>query len=388
MAMDGSGYSTVRIRSVKDVLSSSAWPQSARDVDLESLTARASLSTHRVVDRLRFAAELGREIEPLRVGSAGSMFATLAAIAAVDVQLARSVEPHLDALGILAQAGMPAGEGTWGVFAAEAPGLALCAEPRRAGKGEGNGYNAGEHGVSLSGTKPWCSLAAEVDHALVTANVEGGSRGLFAVDLGAPGITTHPEAWVARGMQEVPSGPVDFDAVPAQPVGEPGWYLRRPGFAWGGIGVAACWWGSAIGVARTLRDAAANAPDPWRLLAVGEVTVALADAEDALATAAAAIDSGTERTDAAWSAEAHLARSRVRRAVDTVLQTTTQTLGPAPSATNASYASRIADLELYVLQDHGRKDLARLGELVLAAAASDREPSAVPERAPAGVFAW
>ena len=33
-------------------------------------------------------------------------------------------------------------------------------------------------------------------------------------------------------------------------VGEPGWYLDRPGFAWGGIGVAAVWYGATVAVAR------------------------------------------------------------------------------------------------------------------------------------------
>ncbi len=64
----------------------------------------------------------------LAPGAAGAVFGTLAAVAAVDVALARTVEPHLDALGILAQAGVavPAGS-TRGVFAAEAPGARLTA---------------------------------------------------------------------------------------------------------------------------------------------------------------------------------------------------------------------------------------------------------------------
>ncbi|HUY52367.1 MAG TPA: hypothetical protein VMV92_42790 [Streptosporangiaceae bacterium] len=35
---------------------------------------------------------------------------------------------------------------------------------------------------------------------------------------------------------------VDFDDIPAEPVG----YLERPGFAHGGVGVAACWYGGPL----------------------------------------------------------------------------------------------------------------------------------------------
>ena len=52
---------------------------------------------------------------------------------AADLTVARVLEPHLDALAILAQAGVPADSGTWGVFAAEGPGEPLRATRRRFG---------------------------------------------------------------------------------------------------------------------------------------------------------------------------------------------------------------------------------------------------------------
>jgi hypothetical protein len=41
---------------------------------------------------------------------------------------------------------------------------------------------------------------------------------------------------------------VRFDGIRAVPVGGPGAYTGRPGFAHGGAGVAACWYGGARGV--------------------------------------------------------------------------------------------------------------------------------------------
>ena len=338
------------------MLRSTAWPASARAADTAHVEASAGRAGAGPADRLAFAERVASSASVLAAGTAGSAFATLAAVAAADVALARTVEPHLDALGILAQAGLtPPAASTWGVFAAEAPGLRLTATTDDDGT------------VRLDGTKPWCSLASTLSHALVTAHV-GDERQLFAVDLRQERITTHDEDWVARGMPDVASGPVDFASARATAVGAPGWYLARPGFAWGGIGVAACWWGGAVGLARVLRGHVADRP--WSELlqaALGATVGDLADAEDALADAAARIDrtAGGSADDEDWSLLAQTVRSRVRRSVDAVRRRVVATIGPAPLTSDPAVAARVADLELYVLQDHGERDLARIGRKVL-----------------------
>jgi alkylation response protein AidB-like acyl-CoA dehydrogenase len=358
------------------MLRSPAWPSSARLADTTWIDDTAGRHGATAADRLVFARTVGARTAPLAAGTAGPFLATLVAIGTVDVGLARTVEPHLDALSILHAAtaagadtlavDVPA-DSTWGVFAAEAHGLTLAAQD-------------GDTGTVLTGTKPWCSLASTLSHALVTASV-GDGRGLFAVDLRHPGVTTHDERWVARGMPGVPSGPVDFDHVPATPVGAPGWYLTRPGFAWGGIGVAACWFGGAIGLARTLRAYAGSHPDSeLARLALGATVLDVQDAEDALAGAAALIDAesgttGTPRADSEpesepdsepdWALLAQTVRSRVRAAANRIRTRTVATIGPAPLTTDPEVAARVADLELYLLQDHGARDVARIGRIVL-----------------------
>jgi alkylation response protein AidB-like acyl-CoA dehydrogenase len=344
------------------MLRSPAWPPSAAAVRTADVEASAGRPGATPSERLAVARTLASTTPLLTSGTAGAVLATLAAVAAADVATARTVEPHLDALGILAQAGVPVpDDSTWGVFAAEAPGLRLEATRDSSG------------GVRLHGVKPWCSLASSLSHALVTAHV-GDERQLFAVDLRQPGVTVHDESWVARGMPDVPSGPVELDGVAAESVGDPGWYLTRPGFAWGGIGVAACWWGGAVGLARLLRATAAAHPSSELLQeALGATVLDLADAEDALATAAARIDGSAHGadtdpgadTDTDWSLLAQVTRSRVRRAVDAVLQRVVSTVGPAPLTRDAEVAARVADLGLYVLQDHGARDTARVGRIVL-----------------------
>lgn len=288
-------------------------------------------------------------------GRTNQVWELLAATAARDVSAARMLEPHLDALSILAQAGVesPAGS-TWGVFAAEAAGLRLEARE-------------GTRGWTLHGTKPWCSLAANLTHALVTASLESGERGLFAVELRTDGVRPHPGPWVARGMPDVVSAPVDFDDVPAVAVGPAGWYLSRPGFAWGGMSVAACWWGAAVGLAEPLRAAATSErADQVALVHLGRVDAALWGARAVLAEAAALVDAAPGAGGDRLLAER--VRAVVADAAGPTLTETDAALGPTPLVADLAHARRAADLHLYLRQHHALRDSARIGRELAARA--------------------
>lgn len=283
----------------------------------------------------------------------------LASTAALDVGVARVLEPHLDALSILDQA--PAGTdlsvlgaddaSSWGVFAAEGPGVRLEATP------DGDGW-------VLDGVKPWCSLAADLSHALVTAWTPTGRR-LFAVALQAEGVEAAAGPWVSRGLQQVVSAPVTFSAVPAVPVGDVGWYLTRPGFAWGGIGVAAAWWGGTVGVARDLYDALGERePDQLALAHLGAVDTALDAARATLLDAATVVDRGLDVP--APGVLARRVRGVVARTVEEVLTRSAHARGPGPLTGDETHARRVADLAVYVRQHHAERDDASLGTALLA----------------------
>ncbi len=285
----------------------------------------------------------------------------LADLAAADLTVARVVEAHLDAVAILAEAAQEAncpqgadqgGAATWGVFAAEAPGAVLEAE------------SDGQGGWLVNGVKPWCSLAGRLSHALVTARVSGG-RQLFAVSLRDPGVRVEADAWHARGLVEVPSGPVHLERVPAVPVGGPDWYLRRPGFAHGGIGVAACWYGGAVAVARALVAAARRRePDQLALWHVGQADLDREAARQSLLAAAGEVDAGRAH-GAAGELLARRVRSTVASAAESVLARTGHALGPAPLTLDDTHARRVADLTVYLRQHHAERDVAALGRAVL-----------------------
>ncbi len=275
------------------------------------------------------------------------------------------VEAHTDALAILHEAAddpdiqrVPLDaigvqpDSTWGVFAAEGPGVRVDAR------------QVGDQWL-LTGTKPWCSLADRLSHALITAHTGDGTRRLFAISLRGATVRATADAWVARGLVDVPSGPIDLEDCAAVPVGPDGWYLRRPGFAWGGIGVAACWYGGAVGIARTLRNAMnSKPPDQIATMHLGAVDAALSAARAVLGEAAVQID-GTPVAPAAAALLAGRVRAVVARAAEEVIVRAGHTLGPAPLALDERHARRIADLTLYLRQHHAERDEAALGRAVL-----------------------
>lgn len=308
---------------------------------------RATSAGEDIPAALKLAAEYGGRLPLPADGATLVRWEVLARVARSNLTVARVVEAHADALAILAEAGQSAPTGsTWGVFAAEAPGSRLDA-------------SVDSDAVTLTGTKPWCSLGADVDHALVTAHV-GSDRQLFQVDLRRPEVRVHPaHGWVARGLRTVVSVPIAFDNAPAAAVGAPGWYLRRSGFAWGGIGVAACWYGGATAVVDAVVRASAERPGQLSAMHAGSVDLALYSARCVLQDAATSIDAGTVDDPDLLALRV---RSVVAQSVEQVLHTAAHALGPAPLAFDAEHAARVADLELYVRQHHGERDLATLGD--------------------------
>jgi hypothetical protein len=322
-----------------------------RDLSPDYVRSQARAAGDDVSAGLRFASAIGARLPLPGGGQTWQRWSVLAAAAEGDLSAARILEAHSDALAILAEAGQPAAAGTWGVFAAESP------RQRLAASGDADA-------VTLRGTKPWCSLGGVLDHALVTAHV-GASRGLYAVDLQHPTVRAEaPEVWVARGLANVTSGPVHFADTPALGVGAPGWYLERDGFAWGGIGVAACWYGGTVALHRTLVRAAAKRSDELAHMHVGRTAVAVHAAMTTLAAAAAQIDAG--HADGAVGALLALhVRSVAVDAAELVLREVGHALGPAPLAFDDEHARRVADLELYIRQHHAERDLATLGAEVV-----------------------
>ena len=321
----------------------------------------------------RVAHDLGPWVPLPGQGDTLTLWESLASLGAADLTIARVAEPHLDALAILREArrygaiddrdwndsspGWSAAR-LWQVYAAEGS--------------ERLTADSDDDGWRLSGVKPWCSVAERASHALVTAWA-GDERRLFAVDLFHEGVRRpdsgryagQSAAWASRGLAQVRSTALTFDRVRAVPVGGPGWYLTRPGFAWGGAGVAAIWYGACTALAQTLRRASCDRPpDQVALVHLGAVDTALTRARAVLVEAASVADDPATRAD-----EAVLVCQRVRQVVadsaDEILTRVGHALGPAPLTGDEAHARRVADLTVYLRQHHAERDLARQGSMVL-----------------------
>jgi len=284
-------------------------------------------------------------------GRTGERWAVLAGLAEEDLSLARLAEGHTDALAILAELGVsapPAGS-RWGVWAAQPPGPGLMAT--RTG-----------HGWRLDGTKQYCSGARSCTDALVTAAAPDGNR-LFAVS--TRGLSPVPGSWPATGMAASDTLDVEFTNISARPAGEPGGYTGRPGFAHGGAGVAACWYGGARGVGQTLLAAAAERDvGPHALAHLGAVDIALYTARSALDEAAAGIDADPADRDGGGRLRALRVRALVEAAATEIMHRVGRALGAGPLSHDEAHSRRVADLTVYLRQHHAERDLAELGALV------------------------
>jgi len=289
----------------------------------------------RGLDRLPLPGQ-GRTLERWRV---------LAAVAAVDLGLIKLFEGHTDALAILAELGAepPEAASTWGVWAAEPPQARLLLAERPGGR------------VELSGRKAWCSGAASVSHALVTAWDADERQCLVAVALGQPGVRVTREGWHAVGMASTSSVDVLFEGALGTRVGAPDDYVRRPGFWQGGAGIAACWYGATAAVGESLRAHCRRREEPHARAHLGAVDTALVCARAALREAAAWFDAHPQ-------ADAELVARRVRAGVEAsaeqVLTHAGRALGAGPFCRDARAARRLADLPVFLRQSHAERDLA------------------------------
>jgi len=219
---------------------------------------------------------------------------------------------------------------------------------------------------TLRGTVRFCSGAHIVDRALVVADTSAG-RVLVDVAIEPPVARPDPDSWNTPAMAAADTLDVWFDRLPIDAdgvVGEPDWYLTRPGFAIGGGGVAAVWWGGAAGLLDRAVAHLPDTPDAHQLAHLGELDALLAAADALLGRVASRIDT---RPSGDHALEVARARCAVERVVRETLDRVPRMLGAGPLSGDADLARTLADLGIYVRQHHGERDHAALGTAVLGA---------------------
>jgi len=282
-------------------------------------------------------------------GATFERFTGLRQAARVDGGIGRLVEAHEDALAILHEAGQPCIEGrALAVWASE-----------------------GEHplelrptsgGYQLWGEKRFCGGADVVDAAVITVPTSRGSQ-LVLAPLRSPEVHVDMTTWHTSAFHSAAVGTVTFAGLPLSHdavVGAPGFYISRPGFWQGAVGVAAVWAGLTDTLIASLERARPRT-DQVGLIRQGEIEANCWAIDAALEQAALSID-------AAPSSEcerlALSCRQTVRVHSELIIRTLLHESGPAGLAFHPRAGTQLLELTMALGQSHGDRDLAALGERV------------------------
>jgi alkylation response protein AidB-like acyl-CoA dehydrogenase len=288
-------------------------------------------------------------------GQTWRRFSSFAHWASKDLSAGRLCEGHGDALSILSEAGMTSTDrATYGVWASRSSVGGTFAE-RVPG------------GWRLRGSKSFCSGSGIIERALVTADSTDGYL-MFDVAVDEQVINVVPNSWPAVGMADSKSETLEFGGPVISDdrlVGCPDFYTRRPGFWFGAAGVAACWYGGAVGLFNGLTEGFVGAPNDHVMADVGEAVAALEMIRQVLRFVADAIDE--DPLDAGQRAHflALVARQVAHDSAETVLARVASAGGARPLCLDAEQARRAADLYVYLSQHHGRVDAAELGRIAI-----------------------
>jgi hypothetical protein len=292
---------------------------------------------------------------PAWTGPLVELVAALSEVSRVDLCLARLVEGHADALRILQEAGATPSEGLYGVWASRSAGTGLRVRPSTGG-------------WTLEGELRFASGIGLIDRCLVSASLDTEHHLLFDVglDAHADGIDADVSSWATAAMDASRSLTVRVatQVRHADQVGDRDFYLSRPGFAVGGLGVAAVWAGGARQVADAVADGLRRfTSTPHQQRRLGLMAQAAWTADLAASSTARALPSLPPETVAR---EVSRARTAVVLCCDTVLEQAPLVVGPGGLSTNIRLVRALADLSIYVRQHHLDAETTKAGEDFLA----------------------
>ena len=280
-----------------------------------------------------------------------------------DVALSRLVEGHVDAARIFDQAGHhPVTGALYGVWASRSQRTGVRATP------------SGSQ-LILDGTLRFASGLGVIDRALVPVWT-GPDRHLL-IDLGlgevgSPELQPDTSQWQTAAMSVSRSHTLVITGLRVEAsdqVGPADFYLDRPGFFPGGVGVAACWLGGAARVADLVLARMSDPVPPTLQLRLGAIRRHLSTGAAVMSAAgrrlAGEADGGVAEASTGLDQRALAAETRwaVANAVHGVLDEAHRIAGPAGLAYDRDLTRAVHDLRLYVLQHNADAEALYLAQL-------------------------
>ena len=283
----------------------------------------------------------------------------LLALGRTDIPLSRLAEGHIDAHRIIAQAGArPVPGALYGVWASRSQQTGIRATQTEAGGG-----------LRLDGTLRFASGAGLLDRSLVPAWLDSGAH--LLLDLPVDELPVDAGVWRTSAMAASRSYElrlVDVAVDGEAQVGPPDFYLGRPEFFPGGVGVAACWAGGGARLLDLLQDRITE-PSPAQQVRLGRLRTDLAAALAVVRSGAALLDRSLTSGGRGlsfpgadhWQALATEVRAAVADAIRRMLGHARLAAGPAGMAMDEGLSHAVLDLELYALQQNSDADALLLG---------------------------
>ncbi len=288
-----------------------------------------------------------------------TLISRLIALGRTNVPLSRLTEGHIDAVRILDQAGRSPEPGAlYGVWASKSGAT-------------GTRLTRTTTGWWLDGTLRFASGSGVLDRALVPAALDDGEQVL--IDLPVAELPVDRTGWRTGAMAQSRSHTVTATAVAVEAhqwVGPLDFYLDRPGFWPGGIGVAAVWTGGLARLTDLVLDWLGDRRSPTVETRLGLLRLRLTAASAAVAYAGLELDrrltpDARPRGDLAHGelfAMATEIRAVVGSAVRDGIEQVRALAGPAGLAFAADLTQAVDDLGLYVLQQNADADAITLGQ--------------------------
>ena len=276
----------------------------------------------------------------------------LLALGRTDIPLARLAEGHLDAVRILDQADRkPVPGALYGVWASRSQHNGVRGRRDAAG------------GLELDGLLAFASGAGLLERALVPVWLAADTHVL--VDLDLTDVPVDTTTWRTAAMGASRTHQVNLSGRSADQedqVSGDNFYLTRPGFFPGGVGVAAVWVGGAARVADLLYRRHER-PSPAQQLRLGRIRVDLVAAAAAVRGAAGWLEAtALDQPGLDLAAIAAETRSVAAESVRRILAEAKLVTGPAGLALDEDLAHAVVDLELYTAQHSLDGDALLLGD--------------------------
>lgn len=283
-------------------------------------------------------------------GNSWARLSALMEFGSYNLNVAKLLESHFDAISIMEEARFSPEIAVYAVWASKFGGKHL------------SGHRVGDR-WQIQGDIAFASGISAIDFAIVPVATDAGEY-LFQIPKSSI-KSIDSSMWNTSGMELSDTAWVTVEALlhDSNRVGPANFYLNRRGFWPGGIGVAACWLGGAIGVFETWQAASSKRKfsDPHDQAYRGKAYSSIKSSSVYLKALGDLIDDPLAQVSD-LRREALSIRHQVDQTCSELISNSMRAQGPILMIQDAEHSARCMDLQIFTRQCHAEKDLVALSK--------------------------